>query len=57
MPASIQMNIVWVSNEHGAGPAPVASPEKPLNTPEKQFLCKRPEPLIRAALGKLSSMD
>ncbi len=22
MPASIQMNIVWVSNQHGAGPAP-----------------------------------
>jgi hypothetical protein len=28
MPASIQMNIVWVSNEHGAGPGPIASPDK-----------------------------
>ena len=42
MPASIQMNIVWVSNEHGAGPAPVASPDKTIEYTGKAISVQAP---------------
>jgi alpha-D-xyloside xylohydrolase len=42
MPASIQMNIVWVSNEHGAGPVPVASPDKTIEYTGKAISVQAP---------------
>jgi alpha-D-xyloside xylohydrolase len=42
MPASIRIDIVWVSNEHGAGIAPVANPDKTVEYTGKAISVKAP---------------
>ena len=42
MPASIQINIVWVAAGHGASGAPVANPDKTVEYKGKAILVKEP---------------